>query len=238
MNNTVEQLLELRQVLLRCFLSVTLVFIGLLFYAKQLYTTLAQPLLKFLPENSQMIAIDVATPFLVPMKLALTLAIFISIPFVLYQLWKFIAPGLYQHEKKFFMPLFVGSLVLFYGGILFAYFIVLPLTFSFFIYSAPEGVLVMTDIASYLSFVLKMFFAFGLAFQIPVLILVLTKLKLISPEKLSQQRPYVIIGAFVVGMLLTPPDVISQTLLAIPLWLLFEAGLILSSRLSSEKTLP
>jgi sec-independent protein translocase protein TatC len=230
MNSTVEQLLELRQVLLRCFVSVALIFAVLLFYAKQLYTTLAQPLLKFLPENSQMIAIDVATPFLVPMKLALTLAIFIAIPFVLYQLWKFIAPGLYQHEKKFFMPLFFGSLSLFYGGILFAYFVVLPLTFSFFIYSAPEGVLVMTDIASYLNFVLKMFFAFGLAFQIPVLILVLTKLNIITPEKLSAQRPYVIIGAFIIGMLLTPPDVISQTLLAVPLCLLFELGLFLARK--------
>ncbi len=234
MNSTVEQLLELRQVLLRCFVSVALIFAVLLFYAKQLYTTLAQPLLKFLPENSQMIAIDVATPFLVPMKLALTLAIFMAIPFVLYQLWKFIAPGLYKHEKKFFMPLFFGSLSLFYGGILFAYFVVLPLTFSFFIYSAPEGVLVMTDIASYLNFVLKMFFAFGLAFQIPVLILVLTKLNIITPEKLSAQRPYVIIGAFVVGMLLTPPDVISQTLLAVPLCLLFELGLFLAKQKKSN----
>lgn len=230
MNNTVEQLLELRQVLLRCFLSVTLIFIALLFYAKQLYETLAQPLLKFLPENGQMIAIDVATPFLVPMKLALTLAIFITIPFILYQLWKFIAPGLYQHEKKFFMPLFFGSLSLFYGGILFAYFIVLPLTFSFFIFSAPKGVVVMTDIASYLNFVLKMFFAFGLAFQIPVLILVLAKLNIISPEKLSQQRPYVIIGAFVVGMVLTPPDIFSQALLAVPLWVLFELGIFLAKK--------
>lgn len=228
MNNTVEQLLELRQVLLRCILSVALIFVGLLFYARQLYTALAQPLLKFLPENSQMIAIDVATPFLVPMKLALTLAIFIAIPFVFYHLWKFIAPGLYQHEKSFFMPVFLGSLSLFYIGILFAYFVVLPLTFSFFIYSAPEGVTVMTDIASYLDFVLKMFFAFGLAFQIPVLILVLTKLNIISVEKLRTQRPYVIIGAFVIGMLLTPPDMVSQTLLAIPLCLLFELGLVLA----------
>lgn len=237
MNNTVEQLLELRQVLLRCFLSVSLIFIALLFYAKQLYNLLAQPLLKFLPDNSQMIAIDVATPFLVPMKLALTLAIFIAIPFVLYQLWKFIAPGLYQHEKKFFMPLFLGSISLFYFGILFAYFVVLPLTFSFFIYSAPEGVLVMTDIASYLNFVLKMFFAFGLAFQIPVLILVLTKLNIVSAEKLRQQRPYVIIAAFIIGMLLTPPDVISQTLLALPLCLLFELGLFLARDNKKNKVL-
>lgn len=233
MNNTVEQLLELRQVLLRCFLSIALIFIGLLFYAKQLYTALSQPLLKFLPENSQMIAIDVATPFLVPMKLALTLAIFIAIPFVFYQLWKFIAPGLYQHEKRFFVPLFFGSLILFYGGILFAYFIVLPLTFSFFIYSAPTGVVVMTDIAAYLNFVLKMFFAFGLAFQIPVLILILAKLNIIHPEKFSEKRPYVIICAFVVGMLLTPPDVISQTLLAVPLCLLFELGILLAKKYQS-----
>jgi sec-independent protein translocase protein TatC len=237
MNNTVEQLLELRQILLRCFLSVTLIFIALLLYAKQLYETLAQPLLKFLPENGQMIAIDVATPFLVPMKLALTLAIFIAIPFILYQLWKFIAPGLYQHEKKFFIPLFFGSLSLFYGGILFAYFIVLPLTFSFFIFSAPKDVVVMTDIASYLNFVLKMFFAFGLAFQIPVLILVLAKLNIISPEKLSQQRPYVIIGAFVVGMVLTPPDIFSQTLLAIPLWMLFELGIFLAKKKKTDMSL-
>jgi sec-independent protein translocase protein TatC len=228
MNHTVEQLLELRQVLLRCILSVTFIFVGLLFYARQLYSTLAQPLLKFLPENSQMIAIDVATPFLAPMKLALTLAIFIAIPIIFYQLWKFIAPGLYQHEKKFFMPVFLGSLGLFYGGILFAYFVVLPLTFSFFVSSAPEGVMMMTDISSYLDFVLKMFFAFGLAFQIPVLIFVLAKLNIVNPDKLAAQRPYVIIAAFVVGMLLTPPDVISQTLLAVPLCVLFELGLILA----------
>ncbi len=230
MNNTVEQLLELRLVLLRCFASVALIFIGLLLYAKQLYHLLAQPLLKFLPENSQMIAIDVATPFLVPMKLALTVAIFIAIPFIFYQLWRFIAPGLYRHEKKFFVPVFFSSLTLFYGGILFAYFIVLPLTFSFFIYSAPEGVQVMTDIAAYLSFVLNLFFAFGLAFQIPILIFVLAKLHVINPEKFSAMRPYVIIGAFVIGMLLTPPDVISQTLLAVPLWLLFELGIFLAKK--------
>ncbi|HLF66988.1 MAG TPA: twin-arginine translocase subunit TatC, partial [Gammaproteobacteria bacterium] len=210
MNNTVEQLLELRTVLLRCFASVALIFLILLYYAKPLYHLLATPLLKFLPKGSQMIAIDVATPFLVPMKLALTVAIFIAIPFIFYQLWRFIAPGLYQYEKKFFVPVFCSSLILFYSGILFAYFIVLPLTFSFFIYSAPEGVRVMTDIAAYLSFVLNLFFAFGLAFQIPIVIFVLAKLKIINPEKFGVMRPYVIIGAFVVGMLLTPPDVISQ----------------------------
>ncbi len=228
MNNTVEQLLELRQVLLRCFLSVAILFLGLLYYAKPLYTALSQPLLKFLPSNSQMIAIDVATPFLVPMKLALTLAIFLAIPFILYQLWKFIAPGLYQHEKKFFMPIFLSSLSLFYGGILFAYFIVLPMTFSFFVYSAPSNVVMMTDISAYLDFVLKMFFAFGLAFQIPILILVLCKLNIISMENIAQIRPYVIVGCFVLGMLLTPPDVLSQTLLAIPLWFLFEVGVLLA----------
>lgn len=233
MNNTVEQLLELRQVLLRCFLSIGLVFLGLMIYAKELYAQLAKPLLKFLP-NSQMIAIDVATPFLVPMKLALVAAIFLAIPFVFYQLWRFIAPGLYQHEKKLFSPLMFGSLLLFYGGILFAYFIVLPLTFSFFIHSAPANVVVMTDISAYLSFVLKMLFAFGIAFQIPVLIVVLSKLKIIDPYKCAQKRPYVIIGAFVIGMLLTPPDVISQTLLAIPLWLLFECGVWFAKKLKTN----
>jgi sec-independent protein translocase protein TatC len=230
MNNTVEQLLELRQVLLRCFLTVAVLFIALVGFSKELYTALAKPLLKFMPPNSHMIAIDVATPFLVPMKLTLTLAIFLAVPIIFYQLWRFISPGLYQHEKKYFIPLFFGSLILFYGGILFAYFIVLPLTFSFFIHSAPQGVLVMTDISAYLGFVLKMFFAFGLSFQIPVLILVLSKLKIINPEKFSMMRPYVIIGAFVVGMLLTPPDVISQTLLAVPLWLLFECGIFLARK--------
>lgn len=232
MNNTVEQLLELRLVLLRCFLSIGLVFLVLFIYAKELYAYLAKPLLKFLPSNSQMIAIDVATPFLVPMKLALTLAIFLTIPFIFYQLWRFIAPGLYHHEKKLFIPTLAGSLLLFYGGVLFAYFIVLPLTFAFFIHSAPVGVVVMTDIAAYLSFVLKMFFAFGLAFQIPILIIILCQLKIIDPEQCAQKRPYVIIGAFVIGMLLTPPDVISQTLLAIPLWLLFECGIWIAKKLS------
>jgi sec-independent protein translocase protein TatC len=181
-----------------------------------------------LPADSSMIAIEVASPFLIPFKLTLFLALFISIPYVLYQLWSFVAPGLYKHERRLAAPLLVSSTVLFYAGATFAYFVVFPLVFAFFTGTAPEGVSVMTDISRYLDFVLTLFFAFGAAFEVPVLTVLLVWTGMATQESLRQKRPYIIVGAFVIGMLLTPPDVISQTLLAVPVWLLFELGVYFS----------
>ncbi len=217
-----RHLKALRQCLIRSALAVTLIFLCLFYFANDLYTWLASPLLRHLPEGSTMIAAQVATPFLAPLKLAFVVSFFIAMPFLLYQLWAFIAPGLYQREKRVAFPLLFVSPVLFYSGMIFSYFIVLPLVFAFFTSSAPEGVQVMTDISHYLNFVLKLLFAFGFAFQVPVVVVLLTQLGVVTAEKLVQMRPYVIVGAFIVGMLLTPPDVISQILLALPIWLLFE----------------
>mgnify|MGYP006421350727 CR=1 FL=1 len=223
-----SHLVELRSRLLRAVLCLLIIAGLLLPFSEQLYTLFATPMIERLPEGSQMIATEVASPFLVPFKLTVMLALFISMPYVLYQAWAFVAPGLYRHEQQIAMPLLAASVFLFYAGAVFAYFAVLPLLFNFFIGIAPEGVAVMTDISRYLDFVLKLFFAFGLAFEIPVVTLVLIWTGVASVESLGRKRPYVIIGAFVVGALLTPPDLISQTLLAVPVWLLFEAGLILA----------
>jgi sec-independent protein translocase protein TatC len=181
-----------------------------------------------LPEDSSMIAIEVASPFLIPFKLTLFLALFLAIPFVLYQLWSFIAPGLYRHERRLVFPLLVSSTLLFYAGAAFAYFVVFPLVFAFFTSAAPEGVSVMTDISRYLDFVLTLFFAFGAAFEVPVVTVLLVWTGMVTQDQLREKRPYIIVGAFVIGMLLTPPDVISQTLLAVPVWLLFELGVYFS----------
>lgn len=224
----ISHLVELRSRLLRAVLCLVLVAAALLPFSEQLYSMVAMPMIERLPSGSQMIATEVASPFLVPFKLTLMLALFISMPYVLYQLWAFIAPGLYRHEQQVAMPLLVASVALFYGGALFAYFAVFPLLFNFFIGIAPEGVAVMTDIGRYLDFVMKLFFAFGIAFEIPVVTLALIWTGITSPDALRRKRPYVIIGAFAVGALLTPPDVISQSLLAVPVWLLFEAGLLLA----------
>lgn len=223
-----SHLIELRSRLLRAVLCLLIVAAALLPFSEQLYTLVATPMIERLPADSQMIATEVASPFLVPFKLTVMLALFISMPYVLYQAWAFVAPGLYRHEQRIAMPLLVASVALFYAGAVFAYFAVLPLLFSFFIGIAPAGVAVMTDISRYLDFVLKLFFAFGLAFEIPVVTLVLIWTGTTSVESLRRKRPYVIIGAFGVGALLTPPDIISQSLLAIPVWLLFEAGLLLA----------
>lgn len=220
----VEHLVELRDRLLRCVLSVVVLLLLLFPFANELYTLLAKPLLRHLPEGASMIAIEVAAPFLTPFKLALVTAIFISMPLVLYQLWAFVAPGLYRHERKLIFPLMVTSSLLFYLGMAFAYYVVFPLMFAFFNATVPEGVAVMTDISRYLDFVLKIFFAFGIAFEVPIATILLVWAGITTPEALVQKRPYVIVGAFVVGMLLTPPDAISQTLLAIPVWALFEVG--------------
>ncbi|MDX5409275.1 MAG: twin-arginine translocase subunit TatC [Thauera sp.] len=228
-------LIELRDRLLRMVIAVLLVFLVLAPFANTLYSLLADPLMRHMPEGSSMIAIEVASPFLIPFKLALVLAIFICVPFLLYQLWAFIAPGLYKHERRLAMPVLVSSTLLFYLGGLFAYFVVFPLVFAFLTASAPEGVSVMTDIGKYLDFVLTLFFAFGAAFEVPVVTFVLVWMGVTTPKALAEKRPYVIVGAFVIGMLLTPPDVISQTLLALPMWLLFELGVFMARTFVPKK---
>ncbi len=230
----VEHLIELRDRLLRVVLTVV-VFLLLLFpFANDLYTLLAKPLLRHLPQGGSMIATEVASPFLTPFKLCLVLAIFVSMPVALYQLWAFVAPGLYKHERKLVFPLMVTSTFLFYLGMAFAYYVVFPLMFAFFNATVPDGVAIMTDISKYLDFVLKIFFAFGIAFEVPIATILVVWACFIKPDALAQKRPYVIVGAFVLGMLLTPPDAISQTLLAIPVWILFELGVFFSRKYFGE----
>jgi len=224
-----DHLLELRTRLLRAVLGILLVFCCLVYFAQDIYQYLAQPLLQTMPSGSQMIATDVASPFFAPFKLTIVLSIFLAMPYILYQIWSFVAPGLYRNEKKLIAPLMLGSTILFYSGIAFAYFVVFPVVFAFFTSVAPEGVVIATDISSYLDFVLKLFFAFGAAFEIPIAIILLCWTGVTTPNSLRQKRPYVVVGAFVLGMLLTPPDIISQSMLAIPMLLLFEVGLIIAS---------
>ncbi len=222
-----SHLVELRIRLVRAGIGVLIVFLLLAPFANSIYHTLAEPLLAQLPTGHEMVAIDPVAPFLTPVKLSLVLALFIAIPWTLYQAWAFVAPGLYQHEKRLVVPLIVSSTALFYCGMAFAYFVILPIFFAFITGTAPEGVAVMTDISKYLDFVLTLFFAFGIAFEIPVAAFILVMTGITTPDALISKRPYVILGAFVFGMLLTPPDVISQTLLALPMWLLFEIGVFL-----------
>jgi len=223
-----SHLIELRSRLIKSFVAIIFCFLCFIYFTNEIYQFLAEPLQKFLPENSSMIATEVASPFLTPLKLTFFVSLLVSMPYSLNQIWKFIAPGMYQNEKSLSFLVMLSSLLLFYAGIIFTYFLVLPLVFSFFTSSAPEGILVMTDISRYLDFVLSMMFAFSFAFEIPVFIFLLIWSGVSSPESLSAKRPYVIIGCFTVGMLITPPDVISQTLLAIPAWLLFEGGLLMA----------
>lgn len=222
----IDHLIELRGRLLKAVVAVLVIFLALYPFANKLYSLLSQPLRALLPEGSHMIATGVASPFFAPLKLTMVIAVFAAIPYILFQIWSFIAPGLYRHEKRLAVPLLVSSVLLFYLGALFAYFVVFPLVFGFFSSAGPGEVTVMTDINAYLDFVLSMFFAFGLAFEIPIATVLLIITGLTSTQKLSEMRPYILVGCFVVGMLLTPPDVISQTLLAVPMWLLFEIGLI------------
>jgi len=223
----ISHLVELRQRLMFILLIILGFFLGLFYFANDLYTYLSSPLTALLPTGTSMIATDVTSPFFAPFKLTLVAAIFLAMPFVLHQIWGFIAPGLYKHEKRFAVPLLISSIFLFYAGIAFAYFVVFPLVFGFFTSVGPENVAVMTDISSYLNFVLKLFFAFGIVFEIPIATLLLIWSGAATVQGLRQKRAYVIVGCFVLGMLLTPPDVISQSLLAVPMWLLFEAGIIL-----------
>lgn len=224
----VTHLIELRDRLLRVVIVVIVVFLGLFAFANDLYTYLAQPLLAQMPLGTSMIATEVASPFLTPFKLTLVVSVFISIPFILYQAWGFIAPALYLTERRLIFPLLVSSSLLFYLGMAFAYFVVFPLVFGFLTGVVPEGVAVMTDISRYLDFVLKMFFAFGLAFEVPIATILVIWSGMTTAQDLAAKRPYIVVAAFIFGMLLTPPDVISQTLLALPMWILFELGLVLS----------
>ena len=234
-NNLISHLIELRSRILKALLSVLIVFVCLAAFAQDLYQLLAMPLLATLPENSSMIATDVASPFFAPFKLTLVLSFFIAIPYVLYQVWGFVAPGLYRNEKRLVAPLLLSSTLLFYAGMAFAYFVVFPIAFAFFTSVAPEGVTVSTDISSYLNFVLKLFFAFGVSFEIPIAIILMCWTGVTDAKSLRAKRPYVVVGAFVVGMLLTPPDIISQTLLAIPMWFLFEVGVIVGGFYAGKK---
>ncbi|BAJ03782.1 twin-arginine translocase subunit TatC [Shewanella violacea] len=230
----ISHLLELRTRLLHAITSVVLVFACMAYWSNDIYHYMATPLMQALPESSSMIATDVAAPFFAPFKLTLVLSFFIAIPYVLYQIWSFIAPGLYKHEKRLMIPLLASSTILFYLGIAFSYYVVFPVVFGFFANVAPEGVQVATDISSYLSFVLKLFFAFGLAFEIPIAVILLCWAGVTTPDELKAKRPYIVVGAFVIGMLLTPPDIISQTMLAVPMLILFEGGLI-AARFYSKK---
>ena len=232
-NSLIPHLKELRTRLLKSLIFVLIIFLVLFPFADSIYNQLAEPLLDKLPVGSNMIAIDVASPFFIPFKLVLILSIFISIPYLLFHLWTFTAPGLYEKEKKLVLPILISSSLLFYLGAAFAYFVVFPLLFGFFISLAPEGISVMTDIGRYLDFVITLFFAFGLAFEVPIVTIILVATNVSTPKSLAAKRPYVIVGAFIVGMLLTPPDVISQTLLAIPIWILYELGIFFSKFISS-----
>ena len=223
----IKHLFELRTTALRCIISIILITIILLPFANQIYSFIATPLIAKLPEGSSIIATEVASPFFAPFKLTLFCGIFFSIPYILYQTWSFIAPGLYINEKKLILPLLVSSSLLFYLGIFFANYAVFPILFAFLTTTAPSNITIMTDINHYLDFILKLFFAFGISFEIPIATILLIKYNFITIEKLSSNRPYIILFAFFIGMLLTPPDVISQILLAIPIWILFEIGLVL-----------
>ncbi|MDA1073553.1 MAG: twin-arginine translocase subunit TatC [Proteobacteria bacterium] len=219
-----SHLIELRARILRGLVTVLVLFFPIYFFSQELYTFVAAPLMASLPDGGNMIATDVATPFITPLKLSIYAALFAGMPILLHQIWSFVSPGLYLHEKKFAVPLLVSSITLFYLGMAFAYYIVFPVIFAFMAAIAPEGVTMMTDISRYLDFVLKMFFAFGFAFEIPIATLLMVWSGISTADSLARKRPYLIVGCFVLGMLLTPPDVVSQLLLAIPMWILFEVG--------------
>jgi len=230
-----QHLVELRGRLLKACGAVLIVLVALLPFSRQLYEALASPLMAQMPEGSSMIAIDVASPFLTPFKLTLLVAVMVAIPVVMYQLWAFVAPALFRHEKKLARPLLLSSVFLFYAGCAFAYFVVFPLVFGFLTRVAPEGVAVMTDISKYLDFVMTLFFAFGITFEVPIATIILVATGITTPDKLASWRPYIVVGAFALGMVLTPPDVISQTLLALPMWILFEIGVFFSRILVTGK---
>ena len=231
----VDHLRELRTRLLRSVVLLVVIFVALFYFANDIYTLVAAPLLAMLPETSSMIAIDVTSPFFAPFKLTLAAALALAMPVLLYELWAFVAPGLYKQERRAFLPIVASSIVLFYLGVSFAYFAVLPIIIGFFTSVGPGEVAVMTDINSYLGFVLKIFFAFGIAFEIPIAVVLLAHAGLVNVEAMRSKRRYIIVGCFALGMLLTPPDIFSQSLLALPMWLLFEVGLFFSERIVRKK---
>ncbi|ELY2498373.1 Sec-independent protein translocase subunit TatC [Cronobacter muytjensii] len=224
----ISHLIELRKRLLNCIIAVLLIFLALVYFANDIYQLVSAPLISQMPHGASMIATDVASPFFTPIKLTMMVSVILSAPVILYQVWAFVAPALYKHERRLIIPLLVSSTLLFYIGMAFAYFIVFPLAFGFLTKTAPVGVVVSTDITSYLDFVMALFMAFGVSFEVPVAIVLLCWMGVTTPQDLREKRPYVLVGAFVVGMLLTPPDVFSQTLLAIPMYCLFEVGIFFS----------
>ncbi len=231
----IEHLIELRSRLLRAIVGVLVVFVPLAVFARQLFTLLADPLLHYLPKGTSMIATQVTAPFFVPFKFALLVAVVICVPWVLYQIWAFVAPGLYRREKRLVLPLLVSSTGLFYLGMAFAYFVVFPIVFRFMVNVAPTGVAVMTDMSEYLDFVMTLFVAFGVAFETPVAIILLVWMGFVTPEKLTKVRPYVFICAFIIGMLLTPPDMFSQTMVALPAYGLYEIGIFFAKRIVRKR---
>jgi sec-independent protein translocase protein TatC len=231
----ISHLLELRDRLLRATLAICVVFLPLVFYSNQLFTLIARPLIEKLPEGTSLIATSVVAPFMAPLKLAMIAAIFAAMPYILYQLWAFIAPGLYRHERRFALPLLLSSIVLFYVGVAFAYFVVFPLMFTFLTSTAPEGVRMMTDISSYLDFVLLLFFAFGVAFEVPVAVVLLAATGMVKVDALKKQRGYVLLGIFIVAAILTPPDAVSQCFMAVPMYVLYEIGILLARYLIRQR---
>ncbi|MCU0810356.1 MAG: twin-arginine translocase subunit TatC [Thiobacillaceae bacterium] len=231
----ISHLIEMRDRLLRAVLAVVVIFVLLFPWAQDLYALLAKPMLASLPQGGQMIATEVTTPFFVPVKVTMMAAFLIALPWIFYQIWAFVAPGLYQHEKRLGLPLIISSVLLFLLGMAFAYFLVFPVVFGFIVGIAPEGVAVMTDIGKYLDFVLTLFLAFGITFEVPVAVVLLVKTGMVSIEKLREIRPYVVVGAFVIGAIFTPPDVISQIMLAVPMWLLYELGILIAAMITKPQ---
>jgi len=231
----ISHLLELRDRLLRALIAVFIVFVPLVFFSNELFTFVARPLIEKLPEGTSLIATSVVAPFMTPLKLALIAAIFLAMPYVLYQVWGFVAPGLYRREKRFALPLFASSVVLFYVGVAFAYFIVFPLMFAFLTTTTPAGVRMMTDMSSYLDFTLLLFFAFGIAFEVPIAVVLLASTGLVKVETLKKNRGYVLLGIFVVAAFLTPPDAISQSFMAVPMYILYEFGILFAQYLTRSR---
>ena len=231
----IAHLTELRDRIIRCLIAVFIIFLFLFPFANEIYEFISLPLRDLLPEGASMIATEVASPFLTPFKLSMLLSLYLAMPYVLFQIWRFISPGMYLSEQRIAIPILSSSIFLFYAGTAFAYFVVFPLVFSFFTSVAPDGIEIMTDINRYLDFVLKLFFAFGIAFEIPIVAIILIVTGVTTAEKLASKRPFILVGCFVMGMLLTPPDVISQSLLAIPMWILFELGVFLARRMEPMK---
>jgi sec-independent protein translocase protein TatC len=221
----IDHLIELRDRLIKSIASIFIIFLALFYFANDIYTFVADPLMSVLPEGMGMIAIDPTSPFFAPFKLTFYVSLFLAAPYILFQVWSFIAPGLYQKEKKLAIPLFISSVGLFYSGIAFAYYVLFGFVFAFFVSVAPDGIMVTPDINSFLSFALAIFFAFGVAFEIPIAVFLLIWTGAVEPDDLAQKRPYVIVGCFIIGMLLTPPDPLTQSMLALPMWILFETGI-------------